>query len=69
MKRLKKGTRVLVRAWRSGERKNISLIYNSFRGHLLDDCSGEGWNIVEVRRFSGLVTSVYSFSVERDPMA
>ena len=64
MTNIKASTRVLVRKWWSDPGQGLT--YFPFHGTLLEDCNGEGWDVVDVRRSNGKVTSVYSFSVEKE---
>lgn len=62
MKNMKAGTEVLVRKWKSVSSQDLN--YAPFRGKLTEFCNGEGWDVVDVRRKNGRLTSVYSFCVE-----
>ena len=58
---IKKGTYVRANKFHSEPGKGLT--YGEFTGFLLEDCNGEGWDVVDIQRVVGW-DSVYSFSVE-----
>jgi hypothetical protein len=55
------GDKVQVRAHHS--QPGSGLTYPAFEGIMLEECSSDGWDVVEVKNEKGDAISVYSFSV------
>ena len=61
-KKLKKGD--LVDVWRRRiTEKGEGLSYPRFMGTLLEDCPGDTWDVIDIKKYSGEIVSVYSFSI------
>ena len=55
----------MVAVGTSRREPGTGLSYEPFTGTLLEDCNGEGWDVVDVQHGkTGEVVSVYSFSVK-----